>query len=484
MQKGDLFGSGIPYFPLTAAYAASYLIAQNYDVKLIDSFGENPTAIREKGDFYFQGLSPKEVVSRIDKKTKVIILFAERLVAYSNLVELIKEIKKKFSQPLILVENSQAVTSYSLLSVADELFKEGANYIVLGGEGERIIQAISLSLGKKVKAEGIIYLEKGKKKVLPAISSNVSLDNYPFPAWEKFKLKNYWDLGYSHAPLSSKKYLPLLTSRGCPLRCKFCVTYSLNHSRWRARSPQNVVNEMENFHNKLGINEYHLEDLNPTVDKKRMVEISKEILRRKLKFKWKIGSGTKIETLDKETIYWMAKAGCVYLSLSPESGSPEMLKKMNKSFDHKYALELVRFMYQLGMFTQACFVLGFPGESKRDLLLTKRYVHALVKAGISEIALFIITPAPGSDLYQAFPKKFQSLSQLTFSPKWREDYSYLNKFRSKLYLSFFCWRILYHPIKTIKQFITLINKRFDTKMEMTIYRYFRIKKMLRVNSRD
>ena len=72
-----------------------------------------------------------------------------------------------------------------------------------------------------------------------------NLDDLSFPAWEDFPLENYWKLGYSHGPLSDKKYLPMLSSRGCPYPCNFCVVPKTNERKWRSRSPENVVKEFE-----------------------------------------------------------------------------------------------------------------------------------------------------------------------------------------------------------------------------------------------
>ena len=68
-----------------------------------------------------------------------------------------------------------------------------------------------------------------------------NLDDLSFPAWEEFPIKNYWSLGYAHGPLSSEKYLPLLTSRGCPYPCNFCVVPKTNMRKWRSRSPINII---------------------------------------------------------------------------------------------------------------------------------------------------------------------------------------------------------------------------------------------------
>ena len=110
-------------------------------------------------------------------------------------------------------------------------------------------------------------------------------------------MTGYWSAGYSHAPVKkNKKFLPIISSRGCPYRCKFCVSPTLNPI-WRKRSASNVVNEMEYFNKKMGVTDFHISDLDPTVNEKRIINIAEEIIKRKLKIEWKLSQGTKVETI-------------------------------------------------------------------------------------------------------------------------------------------------------------------------------------------
>ena len=83
----------------------------------------------------------------------------------------------------------------------------------------------------------------------------------------------------------------------------------------------------------------------------------------------------------------MAKSGCVFVSFSPESGSPRMLKIMNKPFNHDFALSRVSEMHRLGIRTQAVFIGGVPGETQKDQDLSVQYARKLIKAGVDEISL-------------------------------------------------------------------------------------------------
>jgi len=270
----------------------------------------------------------------------------------------------------------------------------------------------------------------------------------------------------------------LLTSRGCTLPCKFCIVPETNNQKWRPRSAKNVFEEIKHWHCKYDVTEFHIEDLNPTINKNRMIELSQLILDNHLKITWKFAAGTKIETLDKDAIDIMARAGCSYVSLSPESGSQKVLQAMKKPFNHKHGIEMVKHMNKLGITTQACFVLGFPGETDEDLKLTKNYAKELAKAGVDEIAMFIMTPIPGSETMGQV-KGYTQLEQLTFSPSWRQDYKKLNKFRWNTYVHYLFWKAKYHPIKLLQQPISVITRRFKTKMEMTAYRAAKIWKLSR-----
>ena len=472
-QKGDFFGTGIPFMPITLAYTAAYLRENNHELTVIDAFGEDPKKITRQNDFFVQGLSQEEIIARIPQDTEALVLYASLVITHNANLKIIKTIKEKFNVPLIILENIHSVVGYSLLKVHKDFLKLGIDYIILGDPEERCQKIINSIKNKKTPdLDGIIFKSKGKTIIKPVKNHPKNLDKIPFPAWDLFPIKNYWALCYSHAPIK-ESYLPLLTSRGCPYNCEFCITPQLLGSLWRSRSAKNVVDEIEHYITEFNVNEFHIEDLNPTVSKQRIVEICQEILKRKLKIELKIVAGTKAETIDKQTISWMKKAGFSYISISPESGSKRMLEKMNKNFDHEHGLDMIRFMHKIGITSQACFVIGFPGENKQDLKLTRTYIKKLVKAGIDEIALFVMTPIPGSKAFEYSPLGYKNLSQLTFSPKWRKTYQGLNKYRTKTYGLFLLWKLGYHPLKLFKNFSNIITKRFNTKMEMALWRVIR-----------
>lgn len=471
VQRNDPFTTGIVYMPIGLAYIAASLLKAGNNIRVIDAFASKPRKARREGKFLILGLTYDEVVNEIPYDCRLIFVYAINLTNHISAIGIVRAVKQKYKHvPVVVIENTQAVTAYALSHAAEEFYKAGADFI-LTGEGElrtiRIVQA--LTNGSKNDLHHIDGL--GSPGFFNIPSDTISnLDDLPFPAWNLFPIENYWGLHFAHGPTSTKRYLPLLTSRGCPYRCRFCVIPKTNDRKWRMRSAKNVVDEIEYSVRTYNVREFHIEDVDPTISDKRIREICHKILDRKLNIIWKLVSGTKVETIrNEETVYLMAKAGCRYISISPESGSPHVLKLMNKPFNLSHAEKIAAHISKAGIRLQVCFVLGFPGETQQDLQMTWNLVRRLTRKGIDEIALFIITPVPGSAIYESY-RGFGCLSELNFTPTWREDYERLNRFRLRLYRRFLFWKLLHHPLKFLRQPFNFLIRRFETKMEMVPYK--------------
>lgn len=472
VQRNDPFTTGIVYMPVGLAYVAAALREADIPIHVIDAFAERPKQARRVDTFTLMGLNDSEVVERIPSDTAIVFIFALNLTSHVSTTNILRAVKAEFpSLPVAILENTQAVTAYSLENVRGEFFEQGADF-VLTGEGEHRAVELVKNVWEQATQEKLEQLEGlGSASFFnPPGNPIQELDRLPFPAWEFFPLENYWNLRFAHGPQKDNRYLPLLTSRGCPYPCRFCVVPFTNQQKWRSRSAENVIDEIEFHVNAFGVREFHIEDLDPTISDQRIRDMANEIIRRDLQITWKIVAGTKVETIrSEETIDLMAKSGCRYISISPETGSPRVLKLMRKPFDLDHAVRLVKRMNQVGIRSQACFVLGFPGETEDDLQMTWDMVKDLTRKGVDEIALFIVTPVPGSDIFDDFDG-YVSLSEMNFTPTWRSDYEALSSFRLRLYANFLWWKFRYHPGKIVKQAFNFMRRRFETKMEMVPYR--------------
>ena len=475
VQKNDKFTTGIVYMPIMLAYLIAHFKNKNIKTHLCDLFGSSPKKCQEENGNLIFGSTIEEFDQKILTNANCFFVYANQVANHLSVIYIIKYLKKNYqSTPLVVLENSQAVTAYSLSKVKKDFFDIGCDYIVLGDlENPSLLLYENLNNLEYVsKIEGIIAKNFSNDR----IDFVENLDDLNVPAWEDFALENYWDLGYAHGPLSSTKYLPILSSRGCPYPCNFCVIPKTNERSWRPRSPTNVVKELKYWKKKFQIEEFHFEDLNSTVNDKRTKELCKLIIEENLNIKWKIVAGTKVESIkDTETIELLSKSGCNYISISPESGSKEIMKSIAKPFNYEHALKSVKKMNDEKIFTQACFIVGYPGETDADLKKTKKMVFDLTRRGIDEIAVFIITPIPGSSIFENF-QGFGSLGNLTFTPTWRKDYKKLTRERLIIYSIFLLTKFIFHPLKIFKQILNFFNKKFDTKMEMVPYKFLRISK--------
>jgi radical SAM superfamily enzyme YgiQ (UPF0313 family) len=222
------------------------------------------------------------------------------------------------------------------------------------------------------------------------------------------------------------------------------------------------------------VTDFHVSDLDPTVSDKRTRAICEELIARRLPITWKLAQGTKIETIkSKETLELMAQAGCVFVSFSPESGSARMLKIMNKPFDHEHAVRMATEMHRLGIRMQAVFIGGVPGEVNDDRDQSASYARRLIQAGVDEISLVIFTPLPGAKLSSAL-NDFTHYSQCTPSPAWRKDYAELQAYRRRMYLTLLFCKLRYHPLSLVGTFVRLVTCRFETKMEMSLFKQLKL----------
>jgi radical SAM superfamily enzyme YgiQ (UPF0313 family) len=486
-DPADPFTTGVVFMPIGLAYGAAALKKIDVQVEVLDLFGESPKEARRIGDYIRLGLPDESLIEQVaDIKPDLIIFYANQLLNHASLVESVKSLRMHFPAVIVgIAENTQAVTAYLLKEVQSEFFEIGADFLI-SGEMENILEDIIERVVTGISLDEWDLDGVSTKNTIGVRSAKiVELDLLDFPAWELFPLHSYWDLGYAHGPFESSRYLPILTSRGCPFPCKFCVVPATNNRKWRFRSAINVVDEISYLNSQFGVNEFHLEDLNPTIQDSRMREIANEILKRELRITWKIVAGTKIESIKSvDTLRIMRDSGLNYLSMSPESGSKKLLKEIGKPFDVAHAITMTKASYGLGIKTQACFVLGYPSESFIDRLKSLTLSIRLTLSGLDELVVFIMSPVPGSEVYRSYLGQFQSLSSLSFSPRWRKDFSSLLLWRLLIYISFLSLKFVRNPIRMFFQLRNLITGRYQTKMEMTPVRgikYIRIARQTKVN---
>jgi len=242
------------------------------------------------------------------------------------------------------------------------------------------------------------------------------------------------------------------------------VVPTTNNRRWRDRSPEEVVEEIIYLRDRFQVRDFQIEDLNPSVHEKRWDKICHLLIEKEAGIRFYLVSGTKAETLKVEKVDLYAKAGCRFISISPESGSPQLMYIIGKRFNYNHGLKLIEACKCAGISTQACLIVGHPQETEQDHQQSCQYLEKLLLKGLDEVGIFIISPIAGSQIYKKQQIPIDSKKLLSFSPKGRDNWDVLKKRRKELLFLFFKNKLLQGSPLWIQGVRALLG-RPKTKME-------------------
>lgn len=276
--------------------------------------------------------------------------------------------------------------------------------VVVVGEGEYTTLELVESLEESSplsKVDGIAYKQDGRIIVNPRRAPIVNLDELPFPAWDLLPMKDYPPAPHG-AFVKKPPVTSMITSRGCPFRCSFCSSPILWGRLWRARSPRNIVDEIEYLYNVYGIREIHFEDDNFTLKKKRVIETCDEIIQRGLDIVWACPNGVRIDTLDEEILKKMKESGCYRLAFGIESGSQRILDGVKKDIKLRRVEETIKRAKDIGIETVGFFMIGLLEDNEQTVRQTIAFAK---KLPLDQAEFGICTPFPGSELYDIAFKK-------------------------------------------------------------------------------
>lgn len=214
------------------------------------------------------------------------------------------------------------------------------------------------------------------------------LDTIPFPARDLIRNELYV------RPDTGEPQATIQTSRGCPSRCIFCLTPAISGQKVRQRSVQNIVDEIEECVNRYGIRNFFFKADTFTINKKFVIDLCKEIMRRELNIQWVANS--RVDTVDAERLEWMKKAGCWLVAFGFESGDDDILKKMKKDATVADAYQAVRLVKEAGLRVYGFFMIGLPWDDRTTVEKTFRFAKDL-DCDFSEI--HIATPYEGTELH-------------------------------------------------------------------------------------
>jgi anaerobic magnesium-protoporphyrin IX monomethyl ester cyclase len=258
--------------------------------------------------------------------------------------------------------------------------------VIVRGEGEETLVEVVDRVRQGKSLDGILGITwrgiGGNLQANPSRPFREDLDQLPRPAWHLLKLSQYRAFGDGAS---------LMTSRGCPHRCVFCVGRKMIGAKGRFRKAEAVVDEMEALA-RLGFHRIRVEDDLFTFRRERALAICKEIDRRGLAIRWRAYS--RVDTIDAELLEWMKRTGCERLLYGAESGSPGILKKIRKGITPEQTRRAVEMTREAGIGVLASFVLGLPGETPQTLHQTLEFAESLRVP----YTLNLLTPYVGTEI--------------------------------------------------------------------------------------
>jgi anaerobic magnesium-protoporphyrin IX monomethyl ester cyclase len=360
---GQLFPLGATLFPpLDLFYLASYLVEKKHEVEMLESLAHD--------------LDQERLLARIDGNSgPALIVVRTSAPTLDWDLSICEAIKQKAPDCQI------AIYGPVVPSVKFRIEREKSIDYIIAGDPEPIVE--TLLNGGAPSAPALNVMGQGES-ALAGLSfrsgagwvENTArpflrdLDALPFPKWELAPYQRY------RLPKSSARaevpFLPMLTSRGCPIGCHYCPYPVGQGLPWRHRSAKNVLDEIEHLVRDLGIQYILFRDPMFSLNQKRVIEICDGIAARGLDFTWRCE--TRIDFLNPATLAAMARAGCEGINFGVESSDVNIQKGVGrKPIKQEQFLECFALCRKLGIKTFAFFIIGLPGDTVQTILDTVEF---------------------------------------------------------------------------------------------------------------
>ena len=286
------------------------------------------------------------------------------------------------------------------------LLDADVDFVVVGEPENTVFELINaLELGKQdfMEIDGLGFMKNGKPVLTGKRAIIEDLDSLPFPARHLLPMKVYYE-AVKENPLRgeiSKPWTMMITSRGCPYNCVFCSNCIVWGRKWRARSPKNVVDELEHVIKTYGVKQVDFHDDNMTLDKKRMADICDLIVQRGLRVEWFTPNGVRADKLDEPLLRKMKMSGCKKIRIAPESGVQRVVNDViGKNLDLNSVEQTVVTCKKVGIKVGCFFVIGLIGETKADIEETIKFAYKLKRLGADSFVFSIAMPLYGTALYE------------------------------------------------------------------------------------
>lgn len=425
---GQLYNSStatkIP--PIDLLYIAAILRQQNHHFAVIDCLGNE--------------WGVERLISQLHNLGSDFIAIRTSTPTYEWDLKIAQEIKKNVHADIIFFGPHCSLFPEEILE------NEFVDAVILG-EPEFTISDLEKK-GQFYDVMGIWYKQNGeiiRNKIRTPVED---LNSLPFPAWDLLPYQSYD--GGSDLMRDIKPFVTIQTSRGCPHGCGYCPYPIAQGKKYRYRSPENVVDELDWLVNTLQIKSILFRDPEFALRKENVKGICNGIIERKIKVAWRCE--TRIENLDEGLINLMHDAGCIGINMGIESSDETVLRNIGrKAVPFNQAKKIIDLCKIKKIDTFVFFILGLPGERKKSVYSTIDYA---AKLDATVIQFTVATPFFGTKLRT-----------------WAEEHNFIeNKSLSKITGYEVAMRNEYMTVKEIQCLQSFANRIISMKPKKIIKR--------------
>ena len=354
--------------PLGLAYAAAIMEKAGHKVIIIDA-----NALR---------LSKEEVLNRLTAFSPDILGFMLTVWAFQLTLSWIKYLKAKMVLPVV-VGNIQLE-----LYPRETLTYKEIDYGIIGSAQQSLPELLHAleNKGSLKHIKGLAFRNNGETVINFPDSFYEDFKTLPFPA--RHLLPND---RYREVMSKRKNFTVIITSKGCPDKCAFC---HIKETPYSTRSPQRVVDEIEECYQKYHIREIDIFDPSFTINKRRVMAICQEVRRRKIEIDFSCRA--RVDQIDKELLNEMAITGFKKILYGIESGNQTILDRVNKGITIEQIREAIRWTKERGILTLGFFLIGSPGETLSTVKKTIKFAKEL---RLDYAQFHKVMAKPRTDLY-------------------------------------------------------------------------------------
>lgn len=388
------------YLPFALLYLSSYLESCGISTKIID------LKIRNKERYIdFENRYINTILKSIDENEPLLIGLTCFTAEYNLTMKLAQTIRNNTNTPIVVGG------IHATLKPQEFIFSGSPVDFAVIGEGETPLFTLVNVLKNKYsfkKLKSTAYLGSNNKMQVNGVCNvEKDLSKFPMPNYDKIDMNFYIQPCAWHVRPLLLSGIQIITSRGCPYSCDFCANNYLRSKNKgcpsvRYRPIDQIIEELELLVKKYKIDGFYVIDDCFMILKERTVEFCEKLIKKGLNLVW--GAETRVNFVtDENLLKLMKKSGLIQLDFGVESGSPSMLKEINKQQTVKQIEAAFKLCKKVGIRTFANIMFNLPNETEEDVILTEKLLNN-IKPSVLGMALTV--PLLGTKIYEeyVFPK--------------------------------------------------------------------------------